>query len=55
MEVVQWYEKGGHPNPYLSDKIKKLGLTEQEQQDLVVFMERGLMGPFPPMEMARLP
>src|SRR4029078_12332592 len=23
-EVVEWYAKGGHPNPSLSDKIKKL-------------------------------
>ena len=55
MEVVEWYDKGGHANPNLSDKIRKLGLTDQEKQDLVSFMEQGLLGPFPPMEMARLP
>ncbi len=24
-EVVDWYAKGGHPNPHLDEKIKKLG------------------------------
>src|ERR1041384_6673137 len=28
-EVVEWYAKGGHPNPWLSDKVKKLDLTAQ--------------------------
>jgi cytochrome c peroxidase len=53
-EVVEWYDKGGHPNPSLSDKIKKLGLTAQEKADLVEFM-KALTGPLPKMEMARLP
>src|SRR5262249_42924121 len=34
-EVVEWYAKGGHPNPALSEKIKKLNLTDQDKQDLV--------------------
>lgn len=38
-EVVDWYAKGGHANPWLSDKVKKLDLTEQDKQDLVAFME----------------
>lgn len=53
-EVVEWYAKGGHPNPYLSDKIKKLDLTAQEKTDLVEFM-KALSSPFPKVEMARLP
>ena len=53
-EVVDWYAKGGHPNPYLSDKIKKLDLTAQDKKDLVEFM-KALTGPFPEMETARLP
>lgn len=53
-EVVEWYDKGGHPNPHLSDKIKKLGLTTQEQADLVAYM-KALTGPFPKVEMGRLP
>ncbi len=54
MEVVQWYDKGGHPNPHLSDKIKKLDLSDQEKADLVAYME-ALTGPFPPIERGRLP
>ena len=53
-EVVEWYDRGGHPNPHLSDKIKKLNLTPQEKQDLVVFMQ-ALTGDFPTMETGRLP
>ncbi|MCC9607225.1 c-type cytochrome [Blastopirellula sp. JC732] len=54
MEVVEWYAKGGHPNPYLSDKVKKLDLTEQDKKDLVAFME-ALTGDFPTVETSRLP
>lgn len=53
-EVVEWYAKGGHPNPYLSDKIKKLDLTAQDKRDLVEFM-KSLTGPFPTIETGRLP
>jgi cytochrome c peroxidase len=53
-EVVDWYAKGGHPNPYLSDKIKKLELTEQDKADLVSFM-KALTGPLPEVAQARLP
>jgi cytochrome c peroxidase len=53
-EVVEWYAKGGHPNPQLSDKIKKLDLNAQEKSDLVEFM-KALTGPFPKVETARLP
>jgi cytochrome c peroxidase len=53
-EVVEWYAKGGHPNPYLSDKIKKLDLTAQDKTDLVEFM-KALTGPFPTIETGHLP
>jgi cytochrome c peroxidase len=53
-EVVEWYAKGGHPNPYLSDKIKKLDLTAQDKADLVEFM-KALNGPLPPVNQGRLP
>jgi cytochrome c peroxidase len=36
--VVEIYNTGGTPNPYLSKKIKPLGLSVQEQADLVAFM-----------------
>ncbi len=53
-EVVKWYVQGGHPNPQLDEKIKKLDLNDQEQQDLVAFM-RACTGDFPQVETARLP
>ncbi len=54
-EVVDWYAKGGHPNPNLSDKIKKFdATTAQDKADLVEFM-KSLTGSFPKVEMARLP
>ncbi len=54
-EVVQWYDKGGHKNESLSDKIKPLNLTEQEKADLVAFMVEGLTGDFPAIQQGRLP
>ena len=54
-EVVEWYAKGGHPNDHLSDKIKKLDLTDQDKADLVAFMTEGLTSDFPPVEQGRLP
>lgn len=53
-EVVEWYAKGGHPNPHLSDKVKKLDLTAQEKTDLVEFM-KACTGSFPLVETGRLP
>jgi cytochrome c peroxidase len=53
-EVVEWYDKGGHPNPYLSDKIKKLNLTAQEKADLVAYL-KALTGAFPKVRTDRLP
>jgi cytochrome c peroxidase len=53
-EVVEWYDKGGHPNPNLSDKMKPLNLTAQEKADLVEFM-KACTGPTPSVETSRLP
>jgi len=54
-EVVEWYAKGGHPNQWLSDKIKKLELTDQDKKDLVAFMKEGLTGELPKVNRERLP
>ncbi|PNY36505.1 cytochrome-c peroxidase [Rhodopirellula baltica] len=54
-EVVAWYNKGGHPNEWLSDKMKPLNLTEQEEADVVAFMKEGLTGSFPKIQTGRLP
>ncbi len=53
-EVVEHYNKGGNPNPYLSDKVKKLNLSDQDKKDLVAFM-KACTGSFPKMETGRLP
>jgi cytochrome c peroxidase len=54
LEVVEWYAKGGHPNPTLSDKVKKFEATPQDKEDLVEFM-RALTGSFPKVRTDRLP
>lgn len=53
-EVVEWYARGGHPNPHLSKSVRKLDLTDQDKADLVAFM-KACTGAFPPVEMERLP
>lgn len=53
-EVVEHYNKGGHPNPQLSEKVKKLNLKDQEKADLVAFM-KACTGAFPKVETGRLP
>jgi cytochrome c peroxidase len=39
LDVVNFYDRGGEPNPYLDGGIVPLKLTKQEKQDLVAFME----------------
>ena len=53
-EVVEWYAKGGHPNPHLDEKVKKLTLTDQDKADLVAFM-KACSGAFPQVATGRLP
>ena len=53
-EVVEWYDKGGHPNPHLSGKIRPLKLSPQDKADLVAFM-KACTGPTPTVEVSRLP
>lgn len=38
-EVIEFYNKGGVENPYLSKEIKPLNLTSQEQADLLAFLK----------------
>jgi cytochrome c peroxidase len=38
-EVVAFYNRGGVPHDLQSSLIRPLGLTVQEQNDLVAFME----------------
>lgn len=53
-EVVEHYNKGGTPNPWLSTKVKKLDLKPEEKADLVEFM-KACTGDFPKIERGRLP
>ncbi len=53
-EVVEWYDKGGHPNQWLDEKIKPLKLTAEQKADLVAFL-KALTGPLPKVETGRLP
>ncbi len=54
-EVVEWYAKGGHANPNLDAKIKKLDLSDQDKADLVEFMKQGCTSDFPKVERERIP
>lgn len=38
-EVIAFYNRGGTPNPWLSGDVRPLGLTSEEQADLVAFLE----------------
>lgn len=53
-EVVEWYDRGGHPNPHLDKSIRPLKLSAEEKADLVAFMQ-ALTGDFPRVERGRLP
>ena len=53
-DVVEWYNKGGHPNPQLDEKVKKLDLNDEQKKDLVEFM-KACTGDFPKVEAGRLP
>jgi cytochrome c peroxidase len=41
-EVVEYYDKGGHPNPQLDEEIFPLKFTAQDKADLVAFLKEGL-------------
>lgn len=54
-EVVEWYDKGGQANPWISNQLSPLELTDQEKSDLVAFLNEGLTSDFPKIEPGRLP
>ncbi|MEX0718746.1 MAG: cytochrome c peroxidase [Planctomycetaceae bacterium] len=41
-EVVDYYDKGGFPNPWIDEEIAPLKLTAEERADLVTFLKEGL-------------
>jgi cytochrome c peroxidase len=55
-EVVDYYNKGGHPNPQLDEAIFPLNLKDQEKADLVTFLKEGLASPdYPLVQAPELP
>ena len=42
-EVMEFYDRGGHPNPRLDEEIRPRGLTDQDKQALLAFL-RSLTG-----------
>lgn len=53
-DVVDHYDRGGEDTSNLSTNMKRLGLSEQEKDDLVAFM-RSLTGAQPPVALPALP
>jgi len=53
-EVVDLYDRGGEPNPWLDPKMQPLNLTVQEKADLVEFL-KSLEGDWTPIEEPALP
>ncbi len=38
-EVIDFYDRGGEPNPWLDQKMRPLDLSDQEKQDLLTFLQ----------------
>ena len=38
-DVVEFYDKGGTPNPHLDASLKPLGLTTEEKKSIVAFLK----------------
>ena len=38
-DVIEYYDRGGNPNPYLDTEMRPLELTEQEKADLLVLLD----------------
>ena len=36
--VIEFYNRGGNPNPYLDSELRRLNLTPTEKQVLVIFL-----------------
>jgi cytochrome c peroxidase len=53
-DVIELYDRGGVPNPTLDVRIKPLGLTTEEQKDLVAFLQ-ALTGTMPHIVRPKLP
>jgi cytochrome c peroxidase len=38
-EVVEYYDRGGNPNPHLDPRIVRLGLSAEEKRSLIAFLK----------------
>lgn len=54
MDVINYYDRGGTPNPGLDPLMMPLHLTTCEKSDLVTFLE-SLTGPIPTVEIPTFP
>ncbi|HET6453446.1 MAG TPA: hypothetical protein VFI02_03500, partial [Armatimonadota bacterium] len=45
-DVINLYDRGGNPNPYLDPAMVPLNLTSEEKSQLMSFM-KALSGPYP--------
>lgn len=55
-EVVDYYDKGGIPNPQLDEEIFALDLSNQQKADLITFLKEGLSSEdYPLIEPPQLP
>lgn len=55
-EVVDYYDKGGHPNPQLDEEMHELKLSQQDKADLVTFLKEGLASEnYPAVDPPKLP
>jgi cytochrome c peroxidase len=43
-DVIEFYDRGGNPNPYLDENIVPLHLSPAEKKALLAFLRRGLTG-----------
>ena len=53
-EVIDLYDRGGEANAWLDPKMEKLGLTDQDKNDLLAFLE-SLDGDWKPQPDPKLP
>ncbi len=42
-EVIEFYNRGGNPNPYLDPELRRLHLAAEEKKSLLAFL-RSLSG-----------
>jgi cytochrome c peroxidase len=55
-EVVEYYDKGGTPNPQLDENIFPLNLSDEQKGDLVTFLKEALASPsYPEVKPPKLP